>query len=95
MVYEQQWMPPGGKKPIATAVFCHGFGEHCGRYEELFSSLAQQGIAVFGFDQEGFGVSASASSKGKTRGVDGTMEDVRRISRRVRIDGVPHFLIGQ
>ena len=29
---------------------CHGVGEHMGRYEELGSYLAENGVIVFGHD---------------------------------------------
>ena len=34
----------------ALLFIAHGFGEHCARYEELATALAQQGFLVFAHD---------------------------------------------
>ncbi len=41
--------------PRANILIVHGFGEHCGRYEELTHSLTEQNYAVFRFDLRGHG----------------------------------------
>ena len=35
----------------------HGFGEHIGRYNRLFTYFAQNGIQAHGYDQRGWGQS--------------------------------------
>jgi acylglycerol lipase len=46
--------------PLAILVFVHGAAEHCGRYTEMHSKLAQEHrIAVFGFDLRGYGRTAA------------------------------------
>ncbi len=51
-------MQPEG--PIkAKLVFVHGFSDHINRYYDFFPSLAERGIAVYGFDQRGWGRSVS------------------------------------
>lgn len=34
----------------ALVFICHGFGEHCSRYERLGSALADQGYLAFSHD---------------------------------------------
>lgn len=86
--FEEMWLPGPYKTrfyartyaPAATPargvlVFLHGFIEHVGRYQHVFPLWAARGIAVFAFDQRGFGRTAedreqrsSDSSYGKTSG---------------------------
>ncbi|EIW80282.1 hypothetical protein CONPUDRAFT_165852 [Coniophora puteana RWD-64-598 SS2] len=42
----------------AAVVFVHGFVEHIARYEHVFPVWAARGIAVFAYDQRGFGRTA-------------------------------------
>lgn len=86
--FEEQWLPgphktrfyvrtytPTETAPRAILVFLHGFIEHVGRYEHVFPSWVDSGIAVFAFDQRGFGRTAedheqrsASSAYGKTSG---------------------------
>ncbi|KAG7667050.1 hypothetical protein Ndes2526B_g04463 [Nannochloris sp. 'desiccata'] len=43
--------------PRAVLCFHHGIQEHIGRYSEIFTSLANSGIAVYSFDAVGHGLS--------------------------------------
>ncbi|KAF8515355.1 alpha beta-hydrolase [Hysterangium stoloniferum] len=68
--FTEEWLTgPGGTefytctyKPSSTVnavlVFVHGFIEHIGRYTDTFQSYSESGIAVFAFDQRGFGKTA-------------------------------------
>ncbi|KAI3633433.1 hypothetical protein MIR68_008380 [Amoeboaphelidium protococcarum] len=59
LYFTKLWCPPEGVKTVATLTFVHGIGEHCMRYDHVFSALAQQnGIKTFSFDQRGFGRTA-------------------------------------
>lgn len=52
---------------VAKLVFVHGFSDHVDRYYDFFPSLARAGIAVYGFDQRGWGRSVrKPSEKGLT-----------------------------
>lgn len=51
----------------------HGFSDHIGRYYDFFPSLARAGIAVYGFDQRGWGRSVTKPSE---RGLTGTTAQV-------------------
>lgn len=64
-------------RPKAALIFVHGFIEHIGRYEHLHTYFAEHDVAVFAFDQRGFGKTAldkehksSGSSFAKTSGRD-------------------------
>ena len=58
-LYLKRWLPTGtttsATPPRAQVVFVHGFIEHYGRYDNIFSLFAQANIAVTAFDQRGFG----------------------------------------
>lgn len=55
VMVERVWLPP--LKPRAVVVLVHGFGEHIGRYSQWAENLNALGIAVYGYDQRGFGQS--------------------------------------
>eukprot|EP00983_Pelagomonas_calceolata_P011215 360592-Pelagomonas_calceolata.AAC.4 len=46
---------PADRPATANLIWAHGYGEHVGRYEKVFSKIAQAGIAVHSFDAEGHG----------------------------------------
>lgn len=43
-IFSKTWVPNGAI--AATVLFMHGLGEHCSRYDHLFTFFAQQGIKV-------------------------------------------------
>jgi len=52
---------------VAKLVVVHGFSDHVGRYYGLFPSLAGRGVAVYGYDQRGWGRSVrQPRDKGRT-----------------------------
>ncbi|MEU5841045.1 lysophospholipase [Rhodococcus sp. NPDC047139] len=46
-----------GETPRYVALLCHGYGEHCGRYEYVATRLAADGAAVYAVDHVGHGLS--------------------------------------
>ncbi|SCV73720.1 BQ2448_6150 [Microbotryum intermedium] len=58
LFFTKTWTPPQGTATVATICFVHGFVEHVRRYDHVFDRFAQQGLAVFGYDQRGFGQTA-------------------------------------
>ncbi|KAH7904662.1 alpha beta-hydrolase [Hygrophoropsis aurantiaca] len=56
-------------RPKVIIVFVHGFLEHIARkrYEELFASMCTRGIAVFAYDQRGFGRTALGGPESQDR----------------------------
>ena len=96
--------PPSAGPPKAAVLFIHGFVEHCARYEWAHGELAAKGVAVFTYDQRGFGRTAlDAEHKSKRSGYGktswreqlGDMEFwVRYVSGEV-FPGVKLFLMGQ
>ncbi|KAJ9142758.1 Alpha/Beta hydrolase protein [Pleurostoma richardsiae] len=74
-LYTKTWLPDGATK--AKLVFIHGFSDHINRYSEFFTHLATNGIAVYGFDQRGWGRSvARPADKGLTGPTSQVMADV-------------------
>lgn len=50
-----QWLPPPATRTAATVLLIHGFNEYAGAFADVGKALAQQGIAVWAYDQRGFG----------------------------------------
>jgi acylglycerol lipase len=90
-LYMKQWISPQEK---ATMIFLHGIGEHCGRYDELFTFFTSHGISIGSFDQRGFGKTAEFGKKGVSSGIEKTMSDAKFISDLIKKDGIPHFVMG-
>lgn len=66
-----------------------------GRYWELFPTLAQRGIAVYGYDQRGWGKSVHvAGERGATGLMTGILSDVAAFVRLQLPSSVPVFLMG-
>lgn len=49
----QQWLPEGKVK--ANLLLLHGFNEYPGAFAEVGEAFARQGVAVWAYDQRGFG----------------------------------------
>ncbi|KAJ2781116.1 hypothetical protein H4R18_003058 [Coemansia javaensis] len=81
--------------PVATLTVVHGLGEHVDRYEDMARALARAGIQVLGFDQRGFGKTGRRCGRlGDNEGLDAVCRDIAAMNERVRVEGVPHFLLG-
>jgi alpha-beta hydrolase superfamily lysophospholipase len=46
---------PAATSPRGVVQFCHGYGEHAGRYGQLFSALTTAGFTVYADDHRGHG----------------------------------------
>lgn len=46
-----------GSSPKARLVFHHGYGEHCGRYDQVFTYFSEKGIDCHAYDMKSFGES--------------------------------------
>jgi acylglycerol lipase len=79
----------------AKVIFIHGFSDHIGRYYELFPTLASRGIAVYGFDQRGWGRSVhKPSEKGLTGPTSLVISDIVSFIRTQIPSPVPVFVMG-
>ncbi|KAI8826237.1 Alpha/Beta hydrolase protein [Fimicolochytrium jonesii] len=99
-IYHRIWSPPSSTPLRATVAFCHGMGEHVGRYDHVFNKFAVAGIKVRGFDQRGFGQTVvhkdvvKEATLGHNEGWERLMEDVGVCVERSRESGVKGFLMG-
>ena len=80
--------------PLAVVSLVHGFGEHCGRYEELAAELVANRIAVVGFDLRGHG--RTISPRGVAQTYEHLHEDLKTLLKQTAsmYPTVPHFLFG-
>lgn len=91
--------PDDSTPTVAKFVFIHGFSDHIGRYYGFFLSLAEAGIAVYSFDQRGWGRSVrKPAEKGLTGPTTQVISDVAKFITTVAIPatptGVPLFVMG-
>ncbi|PPQ98353.1 hypothetical protein CVT26_013609 [Gymnopilus dilepis] len=63
--YTRTYTPESTTK--SAVVFVHGFAEHVGRYTHFHPMLAARGVAVFAFDQRGFGLTGMDKTGKKSK----------------------------
>ena len=80
--------------PLAVVSLVHGFGEHCGRYEELAAELVANRIAVVAVDLRGHG--KTAGPRGVAQSYHHLHQDLKTLLKQsvVFYPAVPHFLFG-
>lgn len=80
--------------PGAVVALVHGQGEHIGRYSHVADWYNSHGIAVTGFDQQGYGRSGGA--RGHASGIASWMDDIELFLQKTteRYPNVPVFLYG-
>ncbi|KAF2087714.1 alpha/beta-hydrolase [Saccharata proteae CBS 121410] len=96
-LFTKTWKPTGETK--ARLVFIHGFSDHCNAYGTLFPGLASQGIAVFSYDQRGWGRSVhKPAQKGLTGPTSTVLNDITSFIRPLLppadYSTTPLFLMG-
>jgi alpha-beta hydrolase superfamily lysophospholipase len=75
-----------------TALLCHGYGEHIGRYEHVADALVRNGAVVHGVDHVGHGRSAGA--RVLITDYEPVVDDFHELATRVRDPKLPTVLIG-
>lgn len=81
-------------------VIIHGFSDHVNRYYEFFPYLAERGIAVYGYDQRGWGRSVKQpGDKGKTGPTARVLADMAafiedKLSPSPPTSSAPLFVLG-
>ena len=85
------WLPDN---PRAVVVALHGFNEYSEAFDDPGKVLADRGIAVYAFDQRGFGRSPD---HGYWAGTATLADDVAALIRQVaaRHPGTPVYLLGE
>jgi acylglycerol lipase len=101
--YTRTYRPPAATPLRAAIVFAHGYLEHISRYTDAHARWAAHGIAIFTYDQRGFGKTAldeehrsPGSSYGRTGGAKERMSDIEWAVKLASswFSGVPLFLMG-
>lgn len=87
------WLPESGQ-PEAAFLMLHGFGDHAGAWDVFGPTLAAHNVAVFSYDQRGFGQSPN---RGKWPGVEPLVADARAALEAVhtRYPHTPLYLMGE
>lgn len=88
----RRWLPDG--PPTAVVVALHGFNDYSFAFDGPGRFLADRGIAVYAYDQRGFG---GAPGRGYWAGAVALADDLDEMARLVaaRHPGVPLFLMGE
>lgn len=91
--YSKTWHQKGPLK--GTMLFIHGIGEHVNRYNHVFPAIAETGIKVLAWDQRGFGKTGRKSGIiGHNGGPVRVLLDISEVDGRVKVNGLPHFIMG-
>jgi alpha-beta hydrolase superfamily lysophospholipase len=91
-IFRRAWLPV--RDPRRVLLVVHGFGEHCGRYDEFAAWFAARGCAVYGYDQRGHG--RSGGIRTHVDSFDEFLDDLGAIHELVREEqaGLPLTLVG-
>lgn len=68
------WLPPDQPQPRAVVLALHGFNDYSNAFAEVGGWLTDLGVAVYAFDQRGFGANPDA---GRWAGADQMAQDAR------------------
>ena len=81
-------------QPKAVIILVHGAGEHIGRYAHVAEWFNREGIAVTGFDAQGYG--QSAGQPGHVKNFDAYLDDIGQYINIVfrKYKSTPIFLYG-
>lgn len=82
------------KEPRAVIALVHGQGEHIGRYAHVAQWFNRHGIAVLGYDQQGYG--RSEGKRGHAPNLHALLDDIGLLLEKTRqmYPGTPVFLYG-
>jgi acylglycerol lipase len=88
----RSWLPDA--PPHAIVLALHGFNDYSNGFADAGPAFARRGIAVFAYDQRGFG---AAPLHGRWAGAERLVDDALTASRllRERYPGVPFYLLGE
>lgn len=86
------WLPDG--EPSTVVLALHGFNDFSASFESLGLELAGHGIAVYAYDQRGFGATAQ---RGIWAGEQRLVDDARAVTEllRQRHPDSPLYLVGE
>lgn len=85
------WRPEGQARAVVLGL--HGFNDYSGAFREVGPKLAAAGVALYAYDQRGFG---AAPGRGLWHGADRMQADAAAALRLLRAEapGRPVFLLG-
>src|SRR5579871_1249683 len=88
----RRWLPPG--QPVAVILALHGFNDYSNAFTLPAPALTQRGIAVYAYDQRGFG---AAPQRGRWPGEMVMARDAARAATllRRRYPDRPIYLLGE
>jgi alpha-beta hydrolase superfamily lysophospholipase len=90
-LYHEVW--PAAGEARATVVFVHGYGEHCGRYQNPVQVLRPRGFELFAYDYRGHG--QAGGRRGHIDHFAEYLDDLDRAMELARARGErPLFLLG-
>lgn len=99
LFYTRKYIPQTSTRALVVAV--HGFNEHIGRFAHIHPLFAERGIALFAFDQRGFGQTVQHKDNGSGKKYAQTswkeqLEDIEWAIKEARRgnETVPVFLMG-
>ncbi|MFQ5972597.1 MAG: alpha/beta hydrolase [Alphaproteobacteria bacterium] len=90
----RRWLPPVGVELGAVVLALHGFNDYSNAFAEPAEWLRAHGIAVYAYDQRGFG---AGPEPGMWAGTETLIADLRAALARLRArhPGVPLYVLGE
>ncbi|MBF0563479.1 MAG: alpha/beta hydrolase [Alphaproteobacteria bacterium] len=89
----RSWLPENGP-PKAIILALHGFNDYSNAFDAPGRYLAKHGIAVYAYDQRGFG---QAPDHGLWPGTENLVNDLKDAAKiiQTRHPGIPFYLLGE
>ncbi len=91
-VPRREWLPDGARRAVILAV--HGFNDYSNAFADFGTYAASHGVAVYAYDQNGFGANPDA---GRWPGIATLVGDLRRERTRIAklYPDQPVYLLGE
>ncbi|MDX9862781.1 MAG: alpha/beta hydrolase [Rhodospirillales bacterium] len=88
----RSWRPDG--KPTAAVLALHGFNDHSNAFADVGQFLAGRGVAVYAYDQRGFGATAMRGLWPGMAALSADLTTAATLLRRTHPD-IPLYLLGE
>jgi acylglycerol lipase len=88
----RSWLPDAAPRAVVLAL--HGFNDYSNAFADTGTAFAANGVAVFAYDQRGFGATAQ---RGRWAGTQRMVDDALTATRLLRehYPGVPIYVLGE
>ena len=89
------WLPPEGREPETLLLGLHNFGDYRAAFNLAGPWFAERGVALYAYDQRGFGATASRGTWAGAEAMMRDLSDAVRALRRRHPGRAPLYVVGE